>query len=98
MDRPTFSKWGPELREAAGPSGTLVLCGVATDCCVLCTALPAADAGMFVRVVGDACAGATPEAHRSALTVMRGYAPQIEVTTVAEELARLDAVAPASGA
>ena len=51
----------------------------------------AADAGMFVRVVEDACAGATPQAHRSALTVLRGYAPQIEVTTVSEELERLAA-------
>jgi nicotinamidase-related amidase len=89
LDRPTFSKWGPELREAAGESRTLVLCGVATDCCVLSTALAASDAGMFVRVVEDACAGATAEAHGSALTVLHGYAPQIEVTTVAEELGRL---------
>jgi nicotinamidase-related amidase len=95
LDRTTFSKWGPELRAAAGASRTLVLCGVATDCCVLSTALPAADAGMFVRVVHDACAGATAEAHRAALTVLRGYAPQIEVTTVAEELERLVAPSPA---
>ncbi len=91
LDRTTFSKWGDRLREAAGASRTLVLCGVATDCCVIATALPAADAGMFVRVVSDACAGATDEAHEGALTVMRGFAPQIEVTTVAEELERLDA-------
>jgi nicotinamidase-related amidase len=89
LDRTTFSKWGQELRDAAGPSRTLVLCGVATDCCVIATALPAADAGMFVRVVSDACAGATAEAHAGALTVMRGFAPQIEITTVAEELERL---------
>ena len=92
LDRTTFSKWGPELRRAAGQSRTLILCGVATDCCVIATALPAADAGMFVRVVADACRGATPEAHASALAVMRNFAPQIEITTVAEELTRL--VAP----
>jgi nicotinamidase-related amidase len=89
LDRTTFSKWGDELRAAAGPSRALVLCGVATDCCVIATALPAADAGMFVRVVGDACAGATRAQHEGALTVMRGFAPQIEVTTVDDELARL---------
>ena len=88
LDRATFSKWGAELRAAAGESRTLVLCGVATDCCVISTALPAADAGMFVRVVADACRGATPEAHRSALVVMGGFAPQIEITTVADELER----------
>jgi nicotinamidase-related amidase len=91
LDRPTFSKWGDELREIAGEARSLVLCGVATDCCVIATALPAADAGMFVRVVGDACAGATNEAHAAALTVMGGFEPQIEVTTVAEELRRLAA-------
>jgi nicotinamidase-related amidase len=88
LDRPTFSKWGDEMRDAAGEARTLVLAGVATDCCVIATALPAADAGMFVRVVADACSGATAEAHHAALTVMRGFAPQIEVTTVAEELQR----------
>jgi nicotinamidase-related amidase len=88
LDRTTFSKWGSELREAAGPSRTLVLCGVATDCCVIATALPASDDGMFVRVVADACAGASDQAHDAALTVCSGFAPQIEVTTVDTELAR----------
>ena len=45
LDVPTFSKWGPSLRARAGPAETLVLAGVATDCCVIGTALPAADAG-----------------------------------------------------
>ena len=35
----------------------IVLTGVSTDCCVLSTALAAADAGVHVRVVADACAG-----------------------------------------
>lgn len=88
LDKPTFSKWGPELNARAGAGRTLVLCGVATDCCVISTAVAAADAGMFVRIVGDACAGVDEGAHEAALRVASGYAPQIEVTTVAEELAR----------
>jgi nicotinamidase-related amidase len=95
LDRPTFSTWGAELRDAAGPSSTLVICGVATDCCVIATALPAVDDGVFVRVVADACAGATEKAHEAALTVMGGFAPQIEITTVREELER--AAAGATG-
>jgi len=87
LDRPTFSKWGPELRAQAAPAGTLVLCGVATDCCVISTAIAAADAGMFVRVVADACAGVNDAAHHSALGVMAGYAPQIVLTSVERELA-----------
>jgi nicotinamidase-related amidase len=86
LDRARFSKWGPELRGLAGESETLVLCGVATDCCVIDTALPAADDGMFVRIVGDACRGATGEAHERALALASGFAPQIVVTTVDEEL------------
>jgi nicotinamidase-related amidase len=88
LDAPTFSKHGPRLEALAGPDQTIVLCGVATECCVISTALPAADAGLRVRVVRDACAGATPETHEMALAVMGGYEGHISVTTVQEELAR----------
>ena len=90
LEKESFSKWGPELRDLAGESKTLVLCGVATDCCVISTALPAADDGMFVRIVADACRGATADAHAHALAIMGGYAPQIVVSTVGDELTRLD--------
>jgi nicotinamidase-related amidase len=56
VDATTFSKWGPALAERLGDA-TMVLCGVSTDCCVLSTAVAAADAGVAVRVVADACAG-----------------------------------------
>jgi nicotinamidase-related amidase len=87
VDRPIFNAWGERMRSLAGEPSTLVLCGVATDCCVISTALPAADAGAFVRVVGDACRGSSPESHDAALRVLGGYAPQIEITTVERELA-----------
>jgi nicotinamidase-related amidase len=87
LDRPIFNAWGERLRESAGEPATLVLCGVATDCCVISTALPAADDGAFVRVVEDACRGSSERSHEAALTVLRGYAPQVEVTTVERELA-----------
>ena len=88
LEAPTFSKYGPQLEALAGPERKIVLCGVATECCVISTALSAVDAGMRVRVVGDACAGATPAGHDAALTVMRGYEGQLSITTVEEELAR----------
>jgi nicotinamidase-related amidase len=88
LDHETFGKWGRQLEALAGPSRTIVLCGVATDCCVISTAIPAADDGAHVRVVGDACRGATPEAHERALAIMDGFAPQIVVTSVEDELAR----------
>jgi nicotinamidase-related amidase len=85
LDRPTFGKWDPELAALVGEE--LVLAGVSTDCCVLSTALAAADAGVKVRVAADACAGATDTSHEQALAVMALYAPLIEVTTVAAVLA-----------
>lgn len=87
VTRESFGKWGPELAAATGGSTELVLTGVSTDCCVLSTALAAADAGVHVRVVADACAGASPADHRRALDAMALYAPLVEVTTVDEVLA-----------
>jgi len=95
LDCTSFSKWGGRLEALIGPSKELVVCGVATDCCVISTALPAADAGMFVRVVGDACRGVSDAAQEHALAICAGFAPQIEVTTVDEELERLAAAGAA---
>lgn len=78
VDAPTFSKWGPALAERVGDAA-LVLAGVSTDCCVLSTALAAADAGVRVQVVADACAGVDDESHRAALHVLGLYGPLVEV-------------------
>jgi nicotinamidase-related amidase len=86
VDATTFGKWTPEMAAKVGPGGRLVLAGVSTDCCVLSTALAAADAGIEVSVVADACAGVSDETHRKALDVMRLYAPLIEVVTLADVL------------
>jgi nicotinamidase-related amidase len=79
VSEPTFGKWGPGLAAVTGEHARLVLAGVATDCCVLSTALAAADAGCHVEVVAEACAGSSDEAHERALEAMRLYAPQIVV-------------------
>ena len=83
VSAPTFGKWGADLAAVVGPDAPLVLTGVSTDCCVLSTALAAADAGRAVRVVADACAGLTDADHRRALDAMSLYAPLITLTTVA---------------
>ena len=77
VDLGTFGKWGSELLAATGGARRLTLCGVATDCCVVSTALAAADAGCFVRIAVDACAASTPENGAAALRVMSLYSPQI---------------------
>jgi nicotinamidase-related amidase len=76
----TFGKWGPELAQILGPDPTMLLAGVSTDCCVLSTALAAADAGVRVKVISDACAGLSPADHQRALDAMALYGPLIEVT------------------
>jgi nicotinamidase-related amidase len=83
LDATTFGKWGPELAAQVG-AGPLVLCGVSTDCCVLSTALAAADAGVEVQVVIEACAGFNDDSHEKALDIMRLYAPLVEVVTLAD--------------
>ncbi|HEY2507218.1 MAG TPA: isochorismatase family protein [Streptosporangiaceae bacterium] len=59
---------------------------MSTDCCVLSTALAAADAGVRVQVVADACAGASDESHEITLQILRLYAPLVEVVMTADLL------------
>ncbi|KRE38123.1 hydrolase [Janibacter sp. Soil728] len=87
VDASTFGKWGEGLTRLTGATPTLVLAGVSTDCCVISTALPAADAGATVVVAADACAGSSQDNHAAALQVMGLYAPQIEVVDSAAVLA-----------
>lgn len=81
ITRTTFGKWDAGLAAMLGPNPELVLAGVSTDCCVMSTALAAADAGAHVRVVEDACAGLSETDHRRALDAMALYTPLIELTT-----------------
>ncbi|HEY5223427.1 MAG TPA: cysteine hydrolase [Microbacteriaceae bacterium] len=87
VSRTTFGKWGDELATAMRGSTEMVLAGVSTDCCVLSTALGAADAGVHVRVVSDACAGVSPADHQRALDAMALYGPLIEIVTADRVLA-----------
>jgi nicotinamidase-related amidase len=87
----TFGKWDVladriGARDRPDSVDQLVVCGVSTDCCVLSTVLAAADAGVEVLVVADACAGATDESHQRALDAMSLYAPLVLIVTVAEAL------------
>lgn len=94
VDATTFGKWdaiAAALRPR--PGGRLVVCGVSTDCCVLSTVLAAADAGMAVEVVADACAGVDDASHVKALEVMALYAPLVSV--VASDDVRPPAAVPA---
>lgn len=87
VEATTFGKWTPELAARVGPDDHLVLAGVSTDCCVLSTALAAADAGTEVLVVADACAGVDDDSHLKTLQIMELYRPLVRVTTVDDLLA-----------
>jgi nicotinamidase-related amidase len=82
IDRTTFGKWDAETGRALGNPDAIVLAGVTTDCCVLSTALAAADAGVHVTVAADACAGVTETDHQRALDAMALYTPMIDVAQV----------------
>jgi nicotinamidase-related amidase len=86
VDATSFGKWGPGLADVVG-DGPLTVVGVATDCCVISTVLPAADAGVPVRVVSDACAGSSDDDHDRAIRIMGLYAPLVEIVTTDEVLA-----------
>jgi nicotinamidase-related amidase len=87
--RETFGKWDSQFEAAMQGSTEMVITGVSTDCCVISTALAAADAGVHVRVAADACAGLSPTDHQRALDAMALYGPLIEITKVDEVLASL---------
>ncbi len=92
VSRTTFGKWDDlpgSLRELTGGAAHLVLTGVSTDCCVLSTALAAADAGIQVQVVADACAGMSPPDHERALAAMGLYAPLITLTSTEDVVGAL---------
>jgi nicotinamidase-related amidase len=82
LDKTTFGAWGTELADKVGTGGHLVVSGVTTDCCVITTALAAVDAGVYVQVVEDACAGSDLDSHRKAIDIMRLYSPMLEIVTV----------------
>lgn len=79
VDEPTFGKWTPALRAALDGAGSVEVVGVSTDCCVISTVLPMADAGVRVVVDAAGCAGSTPAEHGRALALMGLYAPLVEV-------------------
>src|SRR3954462_14983654 len=74
-----FSKWGADLAELTGETSPLVVCGVATDCCVLATVLGAVDSGRRITVVEDACAGVSARHHAETLSLLTLLEPMVSV-------------------
>lgn len=66
------------------PTPHLILTGVSTDCCVISTALAAADAGCYVTIPTDAVAHSNAANGAAALHVLELYEPMVSLTTVAK--------------
>ncbi|MCZ9880265.1 cysteine hydrolase family protein [Arthrobacter sp. B2a2-09] len=91
IDLPTFSKWGEALAARIPVGEEVILTGVATDCCILATALGAADAGRYVTVVEDACAGQNDAVHAQTLNLLELLSPMVNVIKSETLLNRLPA-------
>lgn len=93
IDEPTFGKWGPQLAQRVGweqnPRTHLLVTGVTTDCCVISTVLPAADAGVRLSVITDAVAHSAAENGPPALHTMSLFPPQVDLRTTDEALSAL---------
>ncbi|MDR0283433.1 MAG: cysteine hydrolase [Propionibacteriaceae bacterium] len=87
LDAECFSKWGRDLAELAGQAGRLVLTGVSTDCCVIATALAAADAGVETWVVKEATTGIDDPTTKQALYIMSLFGPLLKIVSLDEALA-----------
>lgn len=63
----------PFIKPIIEPANRVDFCGVCTDICVVSTAmyLRTHQPNLQIRVLGDCCAGTTPEMHEAALKVMK---------------------------
>ena len=93
----TFSKWGHELADLIPPGAEMVLTGVATDCCILATALGAVDAGRYVTVVTDGCAAVSDEAQDQTLGLLELLSPMCTVVASTELLAGIASTTAVGG-
>ncbi|WP_244177735.1 isochorismatase family cysteine hydrolase [Streptomyces atriruber] len=74
IDKVTYGAFGRAVIDDFRDSGwsEVVLCGIATDSCVLKTAVDAFEADITPWIVTDACASeAGPDVHQAGLTVAR---------------------------
>lgn len=64
----------------------LVVAGCVTDQCIAATVVDAADAGVLVTLVRDACLTYTQDRHDAALKALSGYGRQVDTADVVREL------------
>ena len=64
----------------------LAICGVYTEQCVESEVRDACDRGFLVTLIADACATATPGAHDTSLSAIKGYCRTVDTAQLVAEL------------
>ena len=85
----TFNKWGDEksgLRAKTGECPHLILTVVALGCCVLSTAMVAAEAGAYVTIATDACADHEKCASAAKAIINGAYQPGLITLKTVDEI------------
>ncbi len=93
VDKKLYTVFGERFNKMLEVEGwrTLVLCGIATESCVLKTAVDAFEQSFCPIVVSDACASnAGNAAHVAGLTVLKQLIGRRQIMTVAELTAELN--------
>lgn len=99
VDKEIYSAFTPSFTESVRERGweTMVLCGVATDGCVLKTAVDAFERGLIPIVVEDACAShAGADVHQAGLLLIRRFIGRAQIMNAETVLQNLDASASAA--
>lgn len=87
FDKSTYSCLTPEVRQALtrDSSGTIYLAGIATDNCVLKTAVDLFEAGITPKVIADACAShGGADAHACGLMLLGRFIGTDQLITISD--------------
>jgi len=88
VDKSSYSAFRcAEVREAAQRAGSVIVCGVETDCCVMATVYDLLDAGLRTTVVPEATTGPDPVSHDGALRTMARLSELVQVRSLADVFA-----------
>lgn len=96
IDKEGYTALTPDFRVMVNKNAwtTLIICGVASDGCVLKTAVDAFEAGLTPIVLKDACAShAGEEVHNAGMLLMQRFIGKKQVLSTTEILGMLDAIA-----
>lgn len=75
-DKSTYSSYSvKEIQEAANNASSVVITGVAAECCVLATVSSLIDDGKYVYYITDAIAGLDNEKEKATIKVLEGLTP-----------------------